>query len=138
MLKPNEIKSRIVLKGITQQQIASEIGIKRSQVSTIINNAYRVIYKIYEIIGENPLEINPNEIKSKMILKNVTQIKIANKIGITQSQMSTIINKGNPVCIRLSEIIGENPFKIDENTKIKNHEHRKNHRRNRNKKRIQA
>lgn len=133
MLKPNEIKSIIILKRLTHKQIANEIGIKTPQLSNIINLAYRVIYEMCEIIGENPFEIKPDEIKLKMISQNINQKQIADKIGITQSQISNIITYGNLVRIKLSEIIGENPFEIEE---IKNNEHGKNHRRKRNKKRI--
>jgi transcriptional regulator with XRE-family HTH domain len=54
----------------------------------------------------------PEEIKAKLILSHKTQAEIAERIGITRSQLSTIIRSTNKASIELTKIIGENPFQM--------------------------
>jgi transcriptional regulator with XRE-family HTH domain len=54
----------------------------------------------------------PEEIKAKLILNKISQAKIAERIGITRSQISTIIKSTNQASIELTKILGENPFQM--------------------------
>lgn len=58
--------------------------------------------------------LSPEEIKSKLVLKKVTQAKLAEECGISRSQFSTIITKTQDVLPKLSKILGENPFEMKE------------------------
>ena len=54
--------------------------------------------------------LTPEEIKSKLILKKKSQSELAERIGISRSQFSTVITKGQEVIIELTKFFGENPF----------------------------
>ncbi len=56
--------------------------------------------------------LSPEQIKSKLVLKKVTQARLAEECGISRSQFSTIITKTQTVLPKLSKILGENPFDI--------------------------
>lgn len=58
--------------------------------------------------------LSPEEIKSKLVLKKVTQARLAEECGISRSQFSTIITKTQVVLPKLAKILGENPFEIKE------------------------
>jgi transcriptional regulator with XRE-family HTH domain len=57
--------------------------------------------------------MSPEEIKSKLILNKKTQVEIAERIGITRSQFSTIVSKTQKVSIELTKLFGKNPFQMD-------------------------
>ncbi len=54
--------------------------------------------------------LKPEETKAKIILKKTTQAIMAEKIGITRSQLSAVIISGSKVAIKLIEVLGVNPF----------------------------
>ncbi len=56
--------------------------------------------------------LSPEEIKSKLMLKKVTQARLAEECGISRSQFSTIITKTQSVLPKLSKVLGENPFEL--------------------------
>ncbi|MBU2515434.1 helix-turn-helix transcriptional regulator [bacterium] len=56
--------------------------------------------------------LSPEEIKAKLVLKKITQARLAEECGISRSQFSTIITKTQSVLPKLSKILGENPFEI--------------------------
>lgn len=58
--------------------------------------------------------LTPEEIKSKLILSKTSQADIAKKIGISRSQLSTIINFTQKAGIELTKVIGENPFQMND------------------------
>jgi transcriptional regulator with XRE-family HTH domain len=63
--------------------------------------------------------LNPEEIKAKLILSKSTQSAVAEKIGISRSQMSSIISFGPLVAAQLVKEIGENPFQMTDAELIK-------------------
>ncbi len=56
--------------------------------------------------------LSPEEIKAKLVLKKVTQARLAEECGISRSQFSTIITKTQVVLPKLAKILGENPFEM--------------------------
>ncbi len=65
MLSPEEIKSKLVLKKVTQARLAEECGISRSQFSTIITKTQVVLPKLAKILGENPFEMKATKRATK-------------------------------------------------------------------------
>lgn len=52
------------------------------------------------------------EIRAGHLLKKKTQAELAERIGITRSQLSSFIKYTNKTVIELTKILGENPFKM--------------------------
>ncbi len=69
MLTPEEIKSKLMLKKITQAELAEECGVSRSQFSTIITKTQTVLPKLSKILGENPFELKQTK-EAKKSKKN--------------------------------------------------------------------
>lgn len=65
MLEPHEIKSRLMLKKISQLDLADQTGISKSTVSAIINNTHILIPILYKILGENPFSYPDKKRKQK-------------------------------------------------------------------------
>ena len=70
MLKPEEVKARIVLEKMTQAEIAEKIGISRSQFSSVVINANKFAIEYAKRFGENPFQMSPAELK-KYCKKNI-------------------------------------------------------------------
>ena len=56
--------------------------------------------------------LKSEEIKSELILCNVTQAEISRKIGLSRTQISTIIGHGQVLTRELTKILGYNPFHL--------------------------
>jgi len=56
MLKPEEIKAKMMLKKITSSEIATKSNLSRGHISIIINYGPVVVPLIAELIGENPFD----------------------------------------------------------------------------------
>jgi transcriptional regulator with XRE-family HTH domain len=63
MLSPEEIKAKLILKKKTQSEVAERMGISRSQLSTIIKHTNKASIELTKIIGENPFQMSPAELK---------------------------------------------------------------------------
>ena len=63
MMKPNEIRAQLVLRGITQRSISEKTGVSEQMVSMVINGyrngkkAQVIIKIIAEILGKDEDEI---------------------------------------------------------------------------------
>jgi DNA-binding Xre family transcriptional regulator len=54
--------------------------------------------------------LSPHELKAKLILNKKSQSERAERIGISRSQFSTIVNFTQEVRFELTNFLGENPF----------------------------
>jgi plasmid maintenance system antidote protein VapI len=128
MLKPEQIKAKIILANTTQTAIAERIGISKSRICQVIKNARPVIIFLCKETGITPFQItdsnskkkpdfplSPREIRAKLILEKISQTELAKKTRLSRSQVSTIINLTQEVAIQLMKEIGENPFQMTEN-----------------------
>lgn len=63
-MTPAEIKAAMILKGISQTEIATELGRDRTEVSAVINGRRTTLYirqAIARAIGKPLLEVFPDE-----------------------------------------------------------------------------
>ncbi len=82
MLKPEEIRARIVLAKMTQVELAKKLGISRSQLSSVITNANKFAIEYAKRFGENPFQMSPAELKKycKKSSSIVTSVNFLHKI----------------------------------------------------------
>ena len=57
---------------------------------------------------------SPEEIKSQFILKKISQAELAEECGVAEPHLSIVLRKTQKILPRLIEILGENPFQVED------------------------
>lgn len=117
-MTPQEIKSELTLHNVKQSDIAKKLNLSRTKISTTIHNGHIVAEKIKNLIGREPFLSNenvmtPQEIKSELILKKISQAEFARQINISKSRLCIVINNGAMIAAEIKKIIDKEPFQIN-------------------------